>query len=162
MLEHLCEHCVSFIFLFQLWHTHRPDSTGIGPETFAYISSDGDYTGGDPPTAKQTQFYKEHGYYITTSDYILRPEVLESNFYAWRVTGDTKYLDHAVSAIESFQKYLPATVAYAGIDDVNNVNSTKVNDMESFWFSEVLKYLYVFFYSGSRGVLNQLDLPTGT
>ena len=147
MLEHLCEHCVSFIFPFQLRHTHRPDSTGIGPETFAYISSDGNYTGGNPPTADQIEFYYKHGYYITGSDYILRPEVLESNFYAWRATGDTKYLDNAASAIESFQKYLPATVAYAGINDVNNVNSTKIDDMESFWFAEVLKYLYVIFLS---------------
>ena len=88
--------------------------------------------------------------------------MLESNFYAWRATGNTKYLDNAASAIESFQKYLPATVAYAGINDVNNVNSTKVDDMESFWFAEVLKYLYVFFCSVSRGDFNGVDLPTGT
>ena len=74
----------------------------------------------------------------------MRPEVLESNFYAWRATGDTKYLDRAASAIESFQTYLPTTVAYTGIYDVNNVTSSKYNDMESFWFGEVLKYLYVF------------------
>ncbi|KAG5219755.1 glycoside hydrolase family protein [Salix suchowensis] len=96
------------------------DSTGIGPESFAYISADG-------------------------SDYILRPEVLESNFYAWRVTGDTKYLDNAAAAIDSFNKFLPATVGFAGIDDVNDPNSEKIDDTESFWFAEVLKYLYLTF-----------------
>ena len=112
------------------------------------MSSDGNYTGGGTPTSDQIQFYNEHGYYITGSDYIMRPEVLESNFYAWRVTGDTKYLDRAASAIESFQTYLSTTVAYSGINDVNNATSSKIDDMPSFWFGEVLKYLCVFLFPG--------------
>jgi len=108
-----------------------------------FVSSDGSYTGGEEPDATQIAFSEEHGFYITAADYVLRPEVLESNFYAWRVTGDTKYLDRAASAVASFNKYLPTTVAFAGIDDVDNVNSQKIDDMESFWFAEVLKYLWV-------------------
>ncbi|KAF8837975.1 glycoside hydrolase family 47 protein [Paxillus ammoniavirescens] len=127
------------------WNTYASTATGIGPEEFAYISSDGNYTGGSAPDEEQLQFYNEHGFYITAPDYILRPEVLESNFYAWRVTGDTKYLDNAASAIKSFQQYLTTTVAYTGIDDVDNTESTKIDDMESFWFAEVLKYLYLTF-----------------
>ena len=146
MLEYLREHCVRlFLLPKHQRHTYAPDSTGIGPEDFAFISSDGNYTGDSAPTAQQIQFYNDHGYYITDSQYIMRPEVLESNFYAWRATGDTKYLDNAAKAIQSFQKYLPATVAYAGINDVNNATSTKINDMENFWFGEVLKYLYACF-----------------
>jgi mannosyl-oligosaccharide alpha-1,2-mannosidase len=72
--------------------------------------------------------------------------VLESNFHAWRVTGDTKYLDRAAGAIASFNKYLPATVAFAGLNDVNSANGGLIDDMESFWFAEVLKYLYVYVY----------------
>ncbi|KAI9569936.1 glycoside hydrolase family 47 protein [Boletus coccyginus] len=127
------------------WNTYASTATGIGPELFAYMSSDGNYTEGPAPTAEQIQFYDKHGYYITLPDYIMRPEVLESNFYAWRVTGDTKYLDNAASAIKSFQTYLPTTVAYTGLIDVNNVTSSKYDDMESFWFGEVLKYLYLTF-----------------
>jgi mannosyl-oligosaccharide alpha-1,2-mannosidase len=127
------------------WNTYQSTLTGIGPEVFAYISDDGGYTGGDAPTVAQLAFFKEHGFYITAGDYFLRPEVLESNFYAWRVTGDTKYLDRAASAINSFNKYLPATVAYAGIWDVTSANSSKIDNMESFWFAEVLKYLYLTF-----------------
>ncbi|KIJ11859.1 glycoside hydrolase family 47 protein [Paxillus involutus ATCC 200175] len=127
------------------WNTYASTATGIGPEAFAYISSDGNYTGGSAPDEEQLEFYDEHGFYITASDYILRPEVLESNFYAWRATGDTKYFDNAVSALESFQEYLTTTVAYTGINDVDNTESTKIDDMESFWFAEVLKYLYLTF-----------------
>jgi len=115
--------------------------TGIGPEVFAYISSDGDFTGGSPPNADQLAFFNKHGYYITVSDYILRPEVLESNFYAYRVTGDSKYLDRAASAINSFNQFLQTPTGFAGLNDVNDVKSTKIDDTESFWFAEVLKYL---------------------
>jgi mannosyl-oligosaccharide alpha-1,2-mannosidase len=118
-----------------------PISTGIGPEVFAYISSDGNFTGDVPPTADQLEFYNKHGYYITAPDYILRPEVLESNFYAYRVTGDPKYLDRAASAVDSFNKFLKTPTGFAGIDDVNDVKTTKIDDTESFWFAEVLKYL---------------------
>jgi len=73
--------------------------TGIGPEIFAFKSSDGDYTGGNPATEAQNDFY------ITAPDYILRPEVLESNFYARRVTGDSKYLKRAEQTIQNLEKY---------------------------------------------------------
>jgi mannosyl-oligosaccharide alpha-1,2-mannosidase len=117
--------------------------TGIGPEAFAFISDDGDFTNGPAPTTDQQNFYQQHGFYIQDglNDYILRPEVLESNFYAWRSTGNTKYLDRAASALQSFQKYLAINDAFEGIQDVNNVTSTKYNDVESFWFAETLKYL---------------------
>ncbi|KAJ7591434.1 glycoside hydrolase family 47 protein [Mycena floridula] len=127
------------------WNTYASTATGIGPEAFAFESSDGLFTGGSNPSASQQAFYNLHGFYITSSAYILRPEVLESNFYAWRVTGDTKYLDRAASAIQSFNAHLPTTVGYAGLNDVNNVNSSKIDDEESFWFAEVLKYLFLTF-----------------
>lgn len=118
-------------------------STGIGPEAFAFISSDGNFTGDGNPSADQLAFYQKHGYYITSSDYIQRPEVLESNFYAWRVTGDTKYLDRAASAVASFNKFLQTPTGFASINDVNNPGNTRFDDCESFWFAEVLKYLCV-------------------
>ena len=74
----------------------------------------------------------------------MRPEVLESNFYAWRSTGDVKYYKRAISATQSFATYLKTpTVAYAPIDDVDSTDSDFIDDMESFWFAEVLKYLYL-------------------
>jgi mannosyl-oligosaccharide alpha-1,2-mannosidase len=68
-----------------------------------------------------------------------RPEVMESNFYAWRATGDRKYYDRAVATYKAFQAHLPAPVGYAGIDDVRQTDSKKIDDCESFWFAEVLK-----------------------
>lgn len=100
-------------------------------------------TGGTPPAPSDLKFYKEHGFYVFNggSDYILRPEVLESNFYAWRVTGDVKYQQRAASAINSINSFLGVNGAFAGINDVTVTNSTKIDDTESFFFAEVLKYL---------------------
>jgi mannosyl-oligosaccharide alpha-1,2-mannosidase len=69
--------------------------------------------------------------------------VLESNFYAWRTTGDTKFLDRARDAVTSFNRYLslPTSTGFAGIYDVDSRNSTMIDETESFWFAEVLKYL---------------------
>ncbi|KAJ7512675.1 glycoside hydrolase family 47 protein [Mycena galericulata] len=127
------------------WNTYASTVTGVGPEAFAYISSDGNYTGGDDISALQLAFYTNNGFYITSSDYIMRPEVLESNFQAWRITGNTTYLDRAAVAIASFKEFLPATVAFAGLNDVNSADGGLIDDMQSFWFAEVLKYLYLTF-----------------
>jgi hypothetical protein len=75
------------------------------------------------------------------SYYILRPEVLESNFYAWRVTGNEKYLSRAQAAVESLRTHLRVDEGgYVGLYDVMNPTK-KVDDTESFWYAEVLKYL---------------------
>jgi mannosyl-oligosaccharide alpha-1,2-mannosidase len=141
--------------LIHLSLTYFTFRTGIGPEVFAFASSDGNYTGGTPATAAQIDFYNKHGYYITAPDYILRPEVLESNFYAWRVTGDSKYLERAEQAIKSFEEYCKVeNNGYAGLINVDDNSSSRqmIDDTESFWFGEVLKYLYVDFIFFIRSI----------
>lgn len=41
-------------------------------------------------------------------------------------------------------KFLKVNNAFAGIEDVTVTNSPFIDDTESFFFAEVLKYLYVF------------------
>lgn len=107
----------------------------------------------------QSSFYVKNGFYITSSPYVLRPEVLESNFYAWRVTGDPKYLDRAKKAAESFREHLRVTGGgYAGLWDVDDVKRGQIDDTESFWYAEVLKYLYVFLCSLLDGEMNFFSL----
>lgn len=57
------------------------------------------------------------------------------------MTGNTTYLDRAAGAVKSFQTFLKTPTGYAGINDVNDLNTTKIDDTESFWYAEVLKYL---------------------
>ena len=74
----------------------------------------------------------------------MRPEVLESNFYAWRVSGDPKYVANAQVALKSFQNHLPVPNGVGGVGglfDVNNIQSGHFDDAESFFYAEVMKYL---------------------
>lgn len=69
--------------LVDAWHdTYNSTATGIGPEEFSW----------DPNSvpADQEDFFKQAGFYITAANYVLRPEVIESFYYAYRITGDQK------------------------------------------------------------------------
>ncbi|KAJ8093549.1 hypothetical protein PM082_020407 [Marasmius tenuissimus] len=132
------------------WNTYASTQTGIGPEVFQYFttnSSDFSNSNFTALTPSQQAFYDEHGFNITGFSYNLRPEVLESNFIAWRATGDTKYLDRAASAVDSFNKCLVAeqTGGFAALRNVNDPSQGLVDNTQSFWFAEVLKYLYLTF-----------------
>jgi mannosyl-oligosaccharide alpha-1,2-mannosidase len=114
---------------------------------FAFVSEDGDYAGKVSPSADNLAYYALHGNYPYSdyTYYYLRPEVLESNFMAWRVTGDEKYIKRAASALESFKTHLKAPAGYAGIRNVNDPSAGQIDDTESFWYAEVLKYLFLTF-----------------
>ncbi|KAH9165122.1 seven-hairpin glycosidase [Lactarius sanguifluus] len=142
------------------WNTYTSDATGIGPEAFAYTSADGNFTGNGNPSAEQLAFYNRHGFYITDPFYVQRPEVLESNFYAWRVTGNHMYLQRARSAIASFNRVLSTQPGFAGIYDVNDPTTPRVDETESFWFAEVLKYLYLTFDDPNRISLDEYVFNT--
>ena len=58
---------------------------------------------------------------------------MESNFIAWRATGDYKYYDRAVETYKAFRTHLLAPVGFAGIDDADS------KKIESFRYAEVLK-----------------------
>ncbi|EJD51249.1 glycoside hydrolase family 47 protein [Auricularia subglabra TFB-10046 SS5] len=121
-------------------------ATGIGPEYFAYKSADGDFTGKDR-SQDDDAFYDEHGWYVhdRLSYYDLRPEVMESNFYAWRATGDKKYYDQAAEFVKNLAKHTAVNGANGGIRDVRKTDSDFIDLTESFFFAEVLKYLYLTF-----------------
>ena len=59
--------------------TYNSTLTGIGPEQFSW-----DTTGVD---SANEAFYNANGFYITNPLYDLRPEVIESFYYAYRITG---------------------------------------------------------------------------
>lgn len=61
--------------------------------------------------------------------------------------GNAKYLDHAASVISSFNQSLAVKNGFVGLSDITSTNSDYLGRMESFWLTEVLKYLYVVFVS---------------
>ena len=77
--------------------------------------------------------------------YILRPEVIESYFYLWRMTKEEKYRDWAWDAVEAIEKHCRTENGYSGITDVTSDNPPKDDVQQSFFFAETLKYLYLIF-----------------
>lgn len=122
--------------------TYYQTATGIGPETFQWIGEDSPANATVP--AGDQEFYDRAGFYITNSQYITRPEVIESYYYAYRATGDTKYQEWAWEAYLAINSTCRVGSGYSSINDVNEVGGGGFqNFQESFWFAEVLKYSYL-------------------
>ena len=80
---------------------------------------------------------------ITDAHYPLRPEIIESTYYLYHYTHDPKYLAMGVTYYDALVKYCRNDVAYAELSDVKT--KQQADSMESFFFAEVLKYLYLLF-----------------
>ncbi len=77
---------------------------------------------------------------------LLRPETVESLYYMYKITGDTKYQDYGWKIFEAFEKYTKVEDGYTSIDNVRSVSNTRPRDkMESFFLAETLKYFYLLF-----------------
>ncbi|PGH06195.1 hypothetical protein AJ79_06583 [Helicocarpus griseus UAMH5409] len=120
------------------YHTYHSTATKIGPEQFSW----------DPERVPDNQrsFYDQNGFFITSSNYNLRPEVIESYYHAWRITGDTMYQDWVWEAFVAVRNICRTDSAFTAIDDVNAPDGGRKQDFqESFLFAEVLKYAYLTF-----------------
>ncbi|KJZ74590.1 hypothetical protein HIM_05940 [Hirsutella minnesotensis 3608] len=118
---------------------------GIGPEIFRWQDPSKTKNGGAAPQS-QRDFYKKAGFWSAAGTYILRPETLESVYYAYRMTGDKKYQDMAWRAFESINRVCRVEGGFAELADVMQSNGGGyIDQMQSFWLAETLKYLYLIF-----------------
>ncbi len=126
--------------------TYTSTATGIGPEVFRWQDSKvaTNASNNPAPPSAQADFYKKSGFWISSSSYVLRPEYIESVYYAYRATGDPKYQQWAWEAYLAINQ---TTHVGSGYSSINNVNAPGgggfQNFQESFWFAEVLKYSYL-------------------
>nr|XP_021402813.1 mannosyl-oligosaccharide 1,2-alpha-mannosidase IA [Lonchura striata domestica] len=100
----------------------------LGPEAFRF---DG---GVEAIATRQNEKY-----------YILRPEVIETYMYMWRLTHDPKYREWGWEAVEALEKHCRVDGGYSGIRDVYNNHESHDDVQQSFFLSETLKYLYLLF-----------------
>lgn len=116
--------------------TYTQTATRIGPEIFAWNASN--------VPANQSAFFNTTGFYITSPGYQLRPEVIESYYYAYRATSDPKYQDWAWEAFLAINETTRVGSGYSSVSNVNVEGGGNHTDFqESFWFAEVLKYSYL-------------------
>jgi mannosyl-oligosaccharide alpha-1,2-mannosidase len=81
----------------------------------------------------------------TDMKYILRPETAETYFYLWRATHDEKYREWGYEIMTAIDAHLKVDGGYVGILNVNAKGGGRNDNMETFWFAETLKYLYMLF-----------------
>lgn len=77
--------------------------------------------------------------------YILRPEVIETYFYMWRLTKDQKYRRWGWEAAQALIKNCQVENGFSGLRDVYNINLNRDDVQQSFFLAETLKYLYLLF-----------------
>lgn len=93
---------------------------------------------------------------------LLRPEFVESLYYFWAITGNSTYQEWGWDIFMAIEKY--AKVENGGYTSLQNIDLKKpraMDNMESFFLAETLKYLYLLF-SDDRNVidLNQFVFNT--
>jgi mannosidase alpha-like ER degradation enhancer 2 len=82
---------------------------------------------------------------ILHPQYPLRPEIIESAYYLYHYTHNQKYLAMGETFKNSLEKYCRTKYGFAELEDVRT--KQKADAMESFFFAETLKYLYLLFAS---------------
>ncbi|GAB7362051.1 hypothetical protein MBLNU230_g2085t1 [Neophaeotheca triangularis] len=128
-------------------NTYDQTLTGIGPESFSWNVT--------ALPANQTEFYERAGFYITDSRYILRPEVIESFYYAYRATGSRLYQDWAWNAFVNINATTRIGSGFSSVEDVNAPGGGEAtNFQESFLFAEVMKYSYLIHAPDSEWQVN--------
>eukprot|EP01126_Amoeba_proteus_P013377 TRINITY_DN15679_c0_g1_i2.p1 TRINITY_DN15679_c0_g1~~TRINITY_DN15679_c0_g1_i2.p1 ORF type:complete len:263 (-),score=53.06 TRINITY_DN15679_c0_g1_i2:176-964(-) len=76
---------------------------------------------------------------------LLRPEMVESLFVLFRITGDSKYREWGWNIFLAFEKHCKTEAGFSGVTDVGILPLVHNDKAESFFLAETLKYLYLLF-----------------
>lgn len=119
-------------------NTYASTRTGIGPEIFSWNTT--------TLPANQSAFYSQNGFWLQNPTYDLRPEVMESYYYAYRQTKDPKYQEWAWEAFRAVNASARRGSGFTSIKNVNVAGGGAAGDnQESFFFAELMKYAYLIF-----------------
>ena len=80
--------------------------------------------------------------------YDLNPEIIESAYYLYHLTGDTTYYQMNRVFWSDIKKYCRTDIAFTSVADVQTME--KKDYMPTFFFAETLKYLYLTFIHDQR------------
>jgi len=97
---------------------------------------------------------------FSSKKYILRPEAIESVFIMYRVTGDEMWREKGWRMFNAVQNYTRVEFGYSAIGDVTSDSPYHLDEMESFWLAETLKYYYLLFSTPDTISLDDYVLNT--
>lgn len=80
---------------------------------------------------------------VLSPGYPLRPEIIESAWVLYRLTGDARYRAMGREMYDDFVRHTRTDAGYAALASV--VTKQKKDDMESFVLAETFKYFYLLF-----------------
>ena len=120
------------------YESYRRTATHIGPEAFYFTERE---------EAVALNNFEKY--------YILRPEVVESYFYLWRLTKDQRFRDYAWSATQAIARHCRTADGFSGIRNTSDIHSAKDDVQQTFFLAETLKYLYLIFSSDDLIPLNE-------
>ncbi|KAH7072072.1 alpha-mannosidase IC [Paraphoma chrysanthemicola] len=135
--------------------TYKKAPNGIMPEVFSMTAcptwSECPYTAmpGSSPFSN-----------VDDGRYVLRPEAIESIFYMYRTTGESKYQDIAWEMFQAIDTHTRTEFANAALRDIMKTPPEKDDSMESFWMAETLKYFYLIFSDPATISLDDFVLNT--
>ncbi|KAG9761562.1 alpha-1,2-mannosidase, partial [Aureobasidium melanogenum] len=85
-----------------------------------------------------------NSFHISDGRFRLRPEVLETWYYAYRATKNEKYRDWSWAAFEAINRYCRTDSGFSSLTNVDAAKGGSKGDVqESFVFAEVMKYVYL-------------------
>lgn len=81
--------------------------------------------------------------------YDLNPEIIESAYYLFHITGDSSYFEMNRKYWNNIKEFCRTDIAFTSIKNV--ITKEQRDYMPTFFFAETLKYLYLTFSRGNIG-----------
>ncbi|KAL1305374.1 hypothetical protein AAFC00_002268 [Neodothiora populina] len=115
-------------------------ATGLGGEFVAWTTA----SSCDDGNADESTCDPSNSFRSSDTKFRLRPEVLETWYYAYRATRDPKYREWSWSAFSAINQHCRTESGFSAIRDVMAEDGGgKIDVQESFVFAEVMKYVYL-------------------
>lgn len=131
--------------------TYNTTVTGLGPLFWGWFISENNTYPPDPDVDIDAGYRgngAKNGLFIVdgNEEWASFPESIESWFYAYRITGDPRWAEYVWEVFQSINETARNSVAFATVDNVAMpFGSSQSNNLDSFFFAEVLKYIYLTF-----------------
>lgn len=95
-------------------------SLKIAPSAWGWYDGDKQAKGWTYVSTPRRLHYNKEGFFVTNTDWVNRPEILESVFYAYRITGQQFWRDYAWTFFQQWKQYCDTGSGWAGIVNVND------------------------------------------